>query len=180
MLNTFSQKKKTPACCDLWRENSRRRTTRQNTSPAPIIAYFRSGCKPFAIILEVKYMNYREYNIGKWSLCTSDCKMPGGKPVYPVEIELTRSECEIVRRILEKNENAAKVRLNGEKKASKQADIMERLNDICACLMAVGRYNGSFIKLEEENELDALIICVCKVKGKLAGKLVKRLEVLRG
>lgn len=124
-------------------------------------------------------MNYREYNVGKWSLCTSDCKMPGGKPVYPVEIELTRSEFESVRRILKKAEHAAKVRLDGEKNASKQAAAMERLNIICACLIAMEHYNGSFIKLEEENELDALIICVRKIKGKSAGKLAKRFEIIR-
>lgn len=125
-------------------------------------------------------MNFREYNFGTWTFGTSDFSdLPGGKAIYPVEVELTCSECKIVRRILEKAEHAAKVRFDGEKNAAKQADIMQRLNNICACLMAMEHYNGC-IELEEESELNALIFCIRKTKGKEASKLANRLEILRG
>lgn len=125
-------------------------------------------------------MNFREYTFGNWTFGTSDFSdLPGGKTIYPVEVKLTCSECEIVRRTLEKAEHAAKVRFDGEKNAAKQADIMERLNNVCACLMAMEHYNGC-IELEEESELNALIACIRKAKGKEASKLANRLEILRG
>lgn len=125
-------------------------------------------------------MNFREYNFGTWTFGTSDFSdLPGGKAVYPVEVELTCSEYENTRTILKKEEHAARVRLDGEKNTAKQVLIMGRLNNICACLMAMDHYNGC-IELEEESELNALIACVRKTKGKEASKLANRLEILRG
>ena len=126
-------------------------------------------------------MNCREYNFGNWTFGTSDfADLPGGKPVYPVEVELTRSEYENIKNILKKEEHAARVRFDSEKNTTKQVPILERLNGICACLMAMEQYNGSYIELEEESELDTLIVCVRKAKGKTVAQLVKRLEILRG
>lgn len=126
-------------------------------------------------------MNCREYNFGNLTFGTSDfADLPGGKPVYPVEVELTQSEYENVKNILKKGEHAARVRFDGEKNAVKQTAVMERLNNLCACLIAMEHYNGSYIELEEESELDTLIVCVRKAKGKTATQLAKRLEILRG
>lgn len=126
-------------------------------------------------------MNCREYNFGNLTFGTSDfADLPGGKPVYPVEVELTRSEYENTKLILKKEERAAQTRLNSERNAVKKGAIMERLNNLCACLIAMEHYNGSYIELEEESELDTLIACVRKAKGKAAAKLAKRLEILRG
>ena len=126
-------------------------------------------------------MNCREYNFGNWTFGTSDfADLPGGKAVYPVEVELTCSEYENTKTILKKAEHAARVRLDGEKNAAKQVPVMERLNNICACLMAMEHYNGFCIELEEESELNALIACIRKSKGKAADKLANRLEILRG
>ncbi len=132
-------------------------------------------------------MNYREYNVDGCTVCLPDGALgteilTGGKLLYPVEIELACSEYVIAKTALERSKRSAQTRLNSEKNVKKHAAVMERLNGICACLLAMEHYSvfNSCIELEDENELDTLIHSVQQVKGKEAKQLDKWLDIFRG